>query len=106
MGLENMTVKVVNLTYQHKVRHQSTIASCRNAHGLASYTDGAPVAETQLQRSIAAHQRKLGGQGRLNALCICAYLCLQLGQAASALKQALDLLTVSGLQSDSLPLHL
>ena len=47
-----------------------------------------------LQKSVDAWEQNSSKAGKCNALCVCAFLCLQLGHAASALQLAWDLLEV------------
>ena len=67
----------------------------RAPNGLASYADEmSTLADGPLQRSVEAYQTQSSKAGRSNALCICAFLSLQLDQPASALQYALELLNV------------
>ena len=67
----------------------------RAVNGGAGLATELSPGKTSLQRSVDAFQKRTSKEGRLIAMCICAYLSLQLDQPASALCHASDILGVS-----------
>lgn len=65
----------------------------RAPNGVASYLEEA-FNDPALQKSVELWEQNSSRAGKCHATCICAFLCLQLGHAASALQLAWDILEV------------
>lgn len=71
-----------------------SVCICSPPNGLESHTDGSTQGGEDYQKGLESRQKQRHLAGKRNALCLCAFLSLQLNHAASALHAALDLLEV------------